>query len=81
MLKDKDIDHHSILISNVRHQTALKSAAFCLTEALRLMAEQTTWEFIAQDLKDAVNHLDSITGRNIDQDLLDRIFSEFCIGK
>ena len=33
------------------------------------------------EIKAAVNQLDAITGRNIDEDLLDRIFSEFCIGK
>ena len=52
-----------------------------LQGACRLMEENTSLEFIAEELKAAVNQLDAITGRNIDEDLLDRIFSEFCIGK
>ena len=45
------------------------------------MNENTSLEFISEEIKSAVNQLDAITGRNIDEDLLDRIFSEFCIGK
>ncbi len=75
------LDTHGLLLSNVRHINALTAARTSLTEGVQLMGEAASWEFISQDIKDAVNHLDSITGRNIDQDLLDRIFSEFCIGK
>ena len=36
---------------------------------------------VSEEIKIAVNQLDSITGRNIDVDLIDKIFSQFCIGK
>jgi len=39
------------------------------------------FEFVSEEIKVAINFLDSITGRNIDMDLLDNIFSQFCIGK
>ncbi len=38
-------------------------------------------EFVAQDIKDALGCLDDILGLNLSEDLLDRIFSRFCIGK
>jgi tRNA modification GTPase len=81
VLHGKDIDTQSILVSNLRHITALKDADQKLAEGVTLINQSASWEIISQDIKDAVNNLDSITGRNIDQDLLDRIFSEFCIGK
>ena len=45
------------------------------------MNENTSLEFISEEIKAAINQLDAITGRNIDEDLLNRIFSEFCIGE
>jgi tRNA modification GTPase len=38
-------------------------------------------ELIAQGFKDALMHLDDILGKSFSEDLLDKIFSEFCIGK
>lgn len=74
-------DGQDLLVSNIRHLNALKAAGEFLAHALQLTRGGDSWEFVSQDIKDAVNHLDSITGRNIDEDLLDRIFAEFCIGK
>jgi tRNA modification GTPase len=79
--KAKHFDTHGILISNIRHIKALEAVQETLQDARRLMADNVSPEFISQDIKEAVNHLDAITGRNIDEDLLDRIFSQFCIGK
>jgi len=78
---DKDLETHGILLSNIRHIKALEEGQQNLQSACRLMDENTSLEFISEELKSAVNQLDAITGRNIDEDLLDRIFSEFCIGK
>ena len=77
----KNFDTHGILISNIRHIKALEEAQKNLQDAGRLLNESTSLEFISEEIKSAVNQLDAITGRNIDEDLLDRIFSEFCIGK
>jgi len=79
--KGKDFNTQGILISNIRHIKALEEAQKNLQGAHRLMNEDTSLEFISEEIKSAVNQLDAITGRNIDEDLLERIFSEFCIGK
>ncbi len=79
--RDNNFDTHGILVSNIRHIKALEEAQKNLQGACRLMNENTSLEFISEEIKCAVNCLDAIRGRNIDEDLLDRIFSEFCIGK
>jgi tRNA modification GTPase len=79
--RDNNFDTHGILINNVRHIKALEEAQENLQDALGLMHDNISLEFISEEIKAAVNQLDAITGQNIDDDLLDRIFSEFCIGK
>lgn len=71
----------SILISNLRHIEALKRAEKFVAEAADSSDNKLSLEFIAQDIKDALKYLDNISGRVFSQDLLDRIFSDFCIGK
>jgi tRNA modification GTPase len=76
-----EYDTHGILVTNIRHANALKAAQTSLAGALDIVDQGMSLEFASEEIKIAVNHLDSITGRNIDADLLDRIFSQFCIGK
>ncbi len=71
----------SIVISNARHIQALSTAKALLEESTALIKTNASWEIVSHNIKDAVNQCDAITGRNIDQDLLDKIFSAFCIGK
>ncbi|HLF19032.1 MAG TPA: tRNA uridine-5-carboxymethylaminomethyl(34) synthesis GTPase MnmE [Candidatus Omnitrophota bacterium] len=77
----KAIDTHGLFISNLRHIHALKECQSSLKEVFGLMKGKVSLEFVSEEIKIAVNYLDAITGRNIDSDLLDQIFSRFCIGK
>ncbi len=77
--KEPASDH--LLISNVRHIQALREGARALEAAGAHMRDGLSLEFVSEDIKTAVNSLDRITGKNIDADLLDTIFSQFCIGK
>ncbi len=78
---DKDMSANEILISNMRHINALTDALASVEKAQKVLLEGISLEFVSEEIKVAVNFLDSITGRNIDYDLLDNIFSQFCIGK
>ena len=78
---DTRVDTHGLLVSNVRHIRALSQAQTTLARANTSLAEGLSLEFVSEEIKAAVNCLDHITGRNIDADLLDTIFSQFCIGK
>ena len=78
---EKKVDTHGILVSNLRHINALKGTQATLLKAEEILSDGLSLEFISEEIKVAVNFLDNITGRNIDEDLLDNIFSNFCIGK
>ncbi len=69
------------LIANRRHIERVKEAQKLIEETLNSLDNRLSSEFIAQGIKDAVGNLDGIVGRNFSQDLLDKIFSDFCIGK
>ncbi len=78
---EKNIDTHGVMVSNLRHIQALRDAQNTLQKACNSLNEGLSLEFVSEEIKIATNHLDAITGRNIDADLLDTIFSKFCIGK
>jgi tRNA modification GTPase len=68
-------------LSQVRHRDALERAKRHLTSFLRAFAEETALEFVTLDLRDALNALGEVTGETTPDDILDQIFSRFCIGK
>jgi tRNA modification GTPase len=77
----KVIGPEPALVTNLRHIEALHKAQKLIEEAVDSLDNKLSLEFISQDLKDALGCLDSILGRKFSEDLLDKIFSEFCIGK
>ncbi len=70
------------MIARERHQQALAHARRGLSTVAEGLASALSPEFIALDLADAIGRLDSITGRGgLDEEVLDAIFSQFCLGK
>ncbi|MGH8064209.1 MAG: tRNA uridine-5-carboxymethylaminomethyl(34) synthesis GTPase MnmE [Candidatus Entotheonellia bacterium] len=69
------------MLTKLRHWEALQHARQSLERANDGMAQRLSGEFIALDLRDALEWLGEIVGLNYTEDLLDKIFSEFCIGK
>jgi tRNA modification GTPase len=68
-------------IARRRHLDALERAAAAIEKGLDQLVLMGAGELLAEDLKDAQNHLSEITGEFTPDDLLGRIFSSFCIGK
>ena len=64
-----------------RHIACALSAADQLEGALAALAEGQTVEFAALDLRGALNSLCEITGETAGEDVIDRIFNDFCVGK
>jgi len=66
---------------NARHQHALSRARAAARQAAEALAAGATLELAAMDLRIAVNAVGEIVGKTTTEDLLDSIFSTFCIGK
>jgi tRNA modification GTPase len=74
-------DHHEFVVGNVRHQDALRRAASALEAALAALAAAVPLDLVSLDVRAASQALGEITGCDVHDELLDRIFRDFCIGK
>ena len=77
------IEHQTeqVWLTNLRQQEAGEKALAALKRALTGMQEYEGEELVAVDLRSALNAFGEIVGETTSEDLLTRIFSEFCIGK
>ena len=66
---------------NTRHQEALQLSRKALEKTSTAIQEKKSFEYVAADLREALQALGQVTGRTVTEDVLDRIFSNFCIGK
>lgn len=72
-----------VFITNLRHKKELKCAYGCIKKAVKGLGKKSGAfpEIIISEVKETVFFLNSILGDTIEPDILDRIFSKFCIGK
>ena len=68
-------------VANPRHADSLEHARAALVRAAGAAAQSLPGEIVALELRDALAALGEVTGRNVSEDLLERIFARFCIGK
>jgi tRNA modification GTPase len=66
---------------NSRHEDALRRGRMALVAAAEALRSGQTLEVVAMELRIAVNAVGEIVGKTTTEDLLDSIFSQFCIGK
>ncbi|MCO6499038.1 MAG: tRNA uridine-5-carboxymethylaminomethyl(34) synthesis GTPase MnmE [Vicingus serpentipes] len=78
---DQLIDKNDVIVTNVRHYDALSNANESLLKVLEGLDNNITGDFLAMDIRQALHQLGLITGDITTDDLLDNIFSKFCIGK
>ncbi|MCM8760626.1 MAG: tRNA uridine-5-carboxymethylaminomethyl(34) synthesis GTPase MnmE [Candidatus Omnitrophica bacterium] len=71
----------SALVSNARHKESLDKALANMLSVKKAIDEEVSPELVAIDLKEAIFNLGLITGKSVADDILDRIFEKFCIGK
>jgi tRNA modification GTPase len=69
------------VVASARHADALRRSAVQLAAAEQTLAGELPLDFVSIDLRAALEALGEITGETATEELLDRIFSEFCIGK
>ncbi len=71
----------SVQVTNIRHMEAIKGARACLSTARRSLQSGLSNEFVAFDVRGAALALAAITGEVTSEEVLESIFSRFCIGK
>jgi tRNA modification GTPase len=74
-------DGDSLLVTSSRHRDALEKTLNHVEAALNGLMSGLTGDFLAIDLRAALQSLGTITGEITNEDILDSIFSRFCIGK
>ena len=80
-LENKEYDSSSLLVTSSRHRDALQNAQENVRSALQALDRGMTGDFLSIDLRSALKDLGTITGEITTEDILDSIFSRFCIGK
>ena len=71
----------SVLVTRLRHKASLEQAHHSVEEAMRSLERKESGECVALDIRAALDALGEITGAVSTEDILDRIFQDFCIGK
>ena len=69
------------IITQARHHQHLINSLAYLKQARSLLRPATPWELVALELREAVRELGEITGVEVGEAILDRIFAQFCVGK
>lgn len=80
-LENKHYDASSLLVTSTRHRDSLQKAQHHVRAALNGLAMDITGDLLSIDLRAALSELGAITGEITNEDILDSIFSRFCIGK
>ena len=70
-----------VFITNLRHKEALLEAQTSLNKVMESLELQMPEDFYSIDLMNAYQALGEIIGEAVDEDLVDTIFKEFCMGK
>jgi tRNA modification GTPase len=88
-LKERILSHFQVrtvktgdvMVTNLRHFHNLQQTYDALQRVLEGMSQHITGDFLAMDIRQALHYLGEITGAITTDDLLENIFSRFCIGK
>ena len=78
--KEIGIENTSI-ITNIRHKQAIKSAKDNINKAVEIVKDMMPIDITAIYFKQAIEEINKITGENVTEDIINEIFSKFCLGK
>jgi tRNA modification GTPase len=70
-----------MVVANIRHKTALAQGRDYLSRALKGLEEGASLEFVAFEIRSALEALGEMVGETTTEDVINRIFEKFCIGK
>jgi tRNA modification GTPase len=80
LVRSVDSDASSV-VTQARHLELLQKIHSCLLTAVRLIKEDSSPEFIAFELQESVRAIHELLGKEFNEQVIDRIFKEFCLGK
>lgn len=69
------------ILGNTRHKNALFQSKEAMARCLVTIENHMPEDFVSMDLQDANRYLGEITGDVVDEEIIDRIFTKFCLGK
>jgi tRNA modification GTPase len=75
------ISSSPVFINRLRHKVSLEKAIDGIEQAIKSLDEGMSIEFIALDLRRSLDYLGEVVGETTTEEIIDQIFSEFCIGK
>jgi len=81
MVNTQSVKSGNTIVTNMRHYESLQKTRESLVSVLEAIDLNLTGDLLAEDIRQALYHLGEITGEITTDDLLDTIFSKFCIGK
>jgi len=70
-----------VYVSNVRHRTALEAARASLLEAQATLSAGLPLDLLASDIREAAEAIARVTGESVSDEVIEAIFSRFCVGK
>ena len=70
-----------IIITNIRHKNQIEYAINNIDEAMNAVKSNLPIDIISISIKQTLEDLGKITGENVSEDIINEIFSKFCLGK
>lgn len=72
---------NSMVITNARHKNQIKKAEYNIKQSIDTIMRNLPIDIIGIYIKEALSDLGTITGQNVSEDIINEIFSKFCLGK
>ncbi|MBO5929997.1 MAG: tRNA uridine-5-carboxymethylaminomethyl(34) synthesis GTPase MnmE [Clostridia bacterium] len=69
------------IITNIRHKEALTNANASILRAIDALKSDVPYDLLSIDVLDCAAHLGEITGKTVSEEVVDKIFARFCLGK
>jgi len=81
VISNKVVAENTEVMVNLRQKEALMRAKECIRKAIESAEKKMQADFVSIDLKGAIAALGEVTGEVVSDEVIDRIFEEFCVGK
>ncbi len=80
-LKDWKEEREGVVVTNLRHKISIENAEVSLERAITALIDNQPLEIFAFELRDSLDRLGEVVGAVTTEDILNKIFNDFCIGK